>query len=233
MDTLNTPFDAARPDGENPSAHQTLAQDGRLSAGTTYTIPARQGRAMRVKKGELLSVINRDGSQIGDFCAFADSDCNEYLSMEHLRPTLRRVSPRPGDALVTNRRRPILTLVEDTSPGVHDTLVASCDVHRYAQLGHEGYHDNCTDNLRMALGAIGLRPTSVPCPLNLWMNTPVVDDGAMEWRAPVSSKGDHVLFRAEMDAVVVISCCPMDLLPINGEDAQPSALEVLLHQDAE
>ncbi len=233
MDTLNTPFDAARPDGENPSAHQTLAQDGRLSAGTTYTIHARQGRAMRVKKGELLSVINRDGSQIGDFWAFADSDCNEYLSMEHLRPTLRRVSPRPGDALVTNRRRPILTLVEDTSPGVHDTLVASCDVHRYAQLGHEGYHDNCTDNLRMALGAIGLRPTSVPCPLNLWMNTPVVDDGAMEWRAPVSSKGDHVLFRAEMDAVVVISCCPMDLLPINGEDAQPSALEVLLHQDAE
>ena len=28
----------------------------------------------------------------------------------------------------------------------------------------------------LALGAIGLRPTSVPCPLNLWMNTPVVDD---------------------------------------------------------
>lgn len=233
MDTLNTPFDAARPDGENPSAHQTLAEDGRLSPNATYTIPARQGRAMRVKKGELLSVINRDGSQIGDFWAFAEGDCNEYLSMEHLRPTLQRVSPRPGDALVTNRRRPILTLVEDTSPGVHDTLVASCDIHRYAQLGHHGYHDNCTDNLRMALGAIGLRPASVPCPLNLWMNTPVVKGGAMEWRPPVSTKGDRVLFRAEMDAVVVISCCPMDLLPINGEDAQPRALEVLLHREPE
>ena len=119
MDTLNTPFDAARPDGENPSAHQTLAEDGRLSPNSTYTIPARQGRAMRVKKRELLSVINRDGSQIGDFWAFAEGDFNEYLSMEHLRPTLRRISPRPGDALVTNRRRPILTLVEDSSPGVH------------------------------------------------------------------------------------------------------------------
>lgn len=233
MDNLNSPFDAAQPDGENPSAHQTLAKDGRLSPNTTYTIPARQGRAMRVKKGELLSVINRDGSQIGDFWAFVEGDCNEYLSMEHLRPTLRRVSPRPGDALVTNRRRPILTLVEDSSPGVHDTLVASCDIHRYAQLGHRGYHDNCTDNLRMALLAIGLRPASVPCPLNLWMNTPVVDDGAMEWRVPVSSKGDHVLFRAEMDAVVVISCCPMDLLPINGEDAEPSALEVKLRRAPE
>ena len=230
MNSLNTPFDAAKPDGENPSAHQTLAENGRLSPGTAYTIPARQGRAMRVRKGEHLSIINRNGSQIGDLWAFVEGDCNEYLSMEHLRPTLRRISPRPGDALVTNRRRPILTLVEDTSPGVHDTLVASCDIHRYAQLGHEGYHDNCTDNLRMALAAIDLRPTSVPCPLNLWMNTPVVEDGAMEWRPPVSAKGDHVLFRAEMDAVVVISCCPMDLLPINGEDAQPSALEVLLQQ---
>jgi len=228
MDTPNTPFDAARPDGENPSAHQTLAQDGRLTPGTTYTIPALEGRAMRVSKGELLSVINRDGSQIGDFWAFVEGDCNEYLSMEHLRPTLQRITPRPGDALVTNRRRPILTLIEDTSPGVHDTLVASCDIHRYAQLGHQGYHDNCTDNLRMALAAIGMRPVSVPCPLNLWMNTPVVEGGAMEWRPPVSTKGDCVLFRAEMDAVVVISCCPMDLLPINGEDAQPSALEVQL-----
>ncbi len=226
-------FDAARPDGEIPSAYQTLAKDGRLRPGTPYTIPAREGRAMRLRKGELLSVINSSGSQVGDFWAFAEGDCNEYLSMEHLRPTLRRLSPRPGDALVTNRRRPILTMVEDSSPGVHDTLVASCDVHRYAQLGHEGYHDNCTDNLRMALGAIGLYPTSVPCPLNLWMNTPVVEGGAMEWHPPVSAEGDHVLFRAEMDTVVVISCCPMDLLPINGEDAQPSALEVQLHQVAE
>lgn len=231
MKTPHQPFDASRPDGENPTAYETLAEDGRIAPGRTYIIPARQGRAMRVQKGQLLSVINSDGSQIGDFWAFAEGDCNEYLSMEHLRPTLQRISPRPGDALVTNRRRPILTLVEDTSPGVHDTLVASCDVHRYTQLGHQGYHDNCTDNLRMALGAIGLRPTSVPCPLNLWMNTPVVENGAMEWRPPVSAQGDHVLFRAELDAVVVISCCPMDLLPINGEDAQPRALEVLLHPE--
>jgi len=228
MTRFDRPFEAARPDGENPSAHETLAEGGRLRPEATYTIPARQGRAIRMAQGEALMVINRDGSQIGDFWAFVEGDCGEYLSMEHLRPTLRRVSPRPGDVLVSNRRRPILTLLEDSSPGVHDTLVASCDVHRYAQLGHEGYHDNCTDNLRMALGALGLRPTTVPCPLNLWMNTPVVKGGAMEWRPPVSRRGDHVLFRAELDVVVVISCCPMDLLPINGEEARPRALDVRL-----
>ena len=52
-----------------------------------------------------------------------------------------------GDVLVTNKRRPILTLVEDTSPGVHDTCMSACDIYRYRGLGVEGHHDSCTDNL--------------------------------------------------------------------------------------
>ena len=39
---------------------------------------------------------------------------------------------------------------EDTSPGRHDTVIAACDVHRYASLGCTEYHDNCTDNLHAA-----------------------------------------------------------------------------------
>ena len=37
---------------------------------------------------------------------------------------------RTGDSLLTNKRRPILTVVEDTC-GVHDTLAAACDLYRY------------------------------------------------------------------------------------------------------
>ena len=43
-----------------------------------------------------------------------------------------------GDVFVTNQRRPILTLLEDTSPGVHDTLMSACDRYRYDLLGCEG-----------------------------------------------------------------------------------------------
>ena len=35
--------------------------------------------------------------------------------------------------MVTSRRKPILTIMEDTGPGVHDTLVAACDHHLYEQ----------------------------------------------------------------------------------------------------
>jgi len=223
---MTATLDPARPDGTNPSLTEALAPDGHLTPGLRYEIPARQGRAFRVAAGQTFRVINTHGSQVGDFWAFTAADLREHLSMEHLRPALRRLSPRPGDVLVTNLRRPILTLLDDTSPGVHDTLVASCDVHRYHQLGHSGYHDNCTDNLRMALSAIGLAAPEIPCPFNLWMNTPPNPDGSISWLPPVSRKGDHVTFRAETDTVIVVSCCPMDLLPINGVGQDPTELHV-------
>ena len=81
-------------------------------------------------------------------------------------------SRKPGDILRTNRRRPILTLTEDTSGGIHDTLIAACDRYRYAFLGVEGHHDNCTDNLFAGMAALGLVPPEVPSPLNLFMNIP-------------------------------------------------------------
>lgn len=226
MIDFSRPFAADRPDGTNASAREVLGHDGRLEPGSLQQIPARQGRAIRLRRGERLRVVNTHGSQVGDFWAFAETDPGEHLSMEHLRPDLRKLRPEPGDALVTNRRRAILTLVEDSSSGVHDTLVASCDIHRYHLLGHEGYHDNCTDNLRMALSALGIALPAVPCPLNLWMNTPPRENGKMAWLPPVSRPGDHVTFRAEMDLVAVISACPMDLLPINGADAVPRSLSV-------
>ena len=131
--------------------------------------------------------------------------------------------PVPGDALVTNRRRPILTLVEDTSPGVHDTLIAACDLFRYITLGVNEYHDNCSDNLRMAMMAIGLTTPEVPQPFNVWMNIPLAADWTIDWLPPVARPGDRTL-RAEMDCIVVMSACPQDLVPINGEDMTPVEL---------
>lgn len=216
------------PDCPNASATEVLAPDGQLEPGRVYEVPARQGRAFRLAAGQVARIINHHGQQVGDFWAFRADDPQEFLSMEHLRPSLRRVSPRPGDALVTNRRRPLLDLVEDSSPGVHDTLIASCDLRRYAELGHHGPHDNCTDNLRMAMAAIGVDLPEVPCPLNLWMNTPPRADGGMDWLAPVSRPGDFVRLRAQADAILVLSCCPMDLSPINGEGKSPTSLQVLV-----
>jgi len=187
-----------------------------------YTVPARKGEAARLRKGQAIKIINTHGTQVVDTWAFNAGDLKEFMSMEHIRPTLQRIFPRKGDALVTNRRRPILFFEEDTSPGVHDTLMAACDDYRYGLLGCKEYHDNCTDNLFQAMRRLGLHPGECPSPLNLWMNIPVVEGGATEWGEPLSKPGDYVILRAEMDCVVAMSTCPQDLLPINGAACTPT-----------
>ncbi len=185
-------------------------------------IPARSGKAARLRQGQLVKVINTTGQQVVDTWAFNAADLGEFMSMEHSRVAIGRIIPKPGDALVTNKRRPILTLVEDTSGGIHDTLFAACDRWRYELLGCAGYHDNCTDNLAAGLAELGLTPPETPAPLNLFMNIPVVDGNRVEVRAPVSTPGSHVSLRAELDCVVAFSACPQDLLPVNGLAMRPT-----------
>lgn len=220
-DLHDHPADNGAPLGRNPSLDSPIAPDGVPEPGRLYAVPARQGRAVRVARGQTITVINPHGTQVCDFWAFSTANPHEFLSWEHARAALSRAVPRVGDALVTNRRRPILTVVEDTSPGVHDTLIAACDLFRYTTLGCTEYHDNCADNLRLALQAIGLTPTEVPQPFNIWMNIPVRADWSVDWLPPVAAPGDRVTMRAEMDVVAVMSACPQDIIPINGENMRP------------
>jgi uncharacterized protein len=185
-------------------------------------IPARRGKAVRLRAGQSVRVINTHGQQVVDTWAFSAADPGEFMSMEHARAAMGHIIPKVGDALVTNRRRPILRLVEDSSGGIHDTLIAACDRWRYELLGCPSYHDNCTDNLAAALRELGLAAPETPSPLNLFMNIPVRDGDHIEFLPPVSTRGSHVTLRAEMDCIIVFSACPQDMIPINGAAMTPT-----------
>ena len=193
-----------------------------MSEAGLVTIPARRGIAAPVRRGQHVRVVNTHGDQVVDTWAFNAADMAEHMSMEHSRPGILKVIPKLGDAMLTNRRRPILTFVEDTAGGMHDTLMAACDRWRYEGLGCTEYHDNCTDNLHAALAALGQDVAETPSPLNLFMNIPVHDDDALSFDPPVSTPGSYVLLRAEMDLVIAFSACPQDLLPINGVGHAPT-----------
>ncbi|WP_046866735.1 DUF1989 domain-containing protein [Microvirga massiliensis] len=193
-----------------------------MSDQTLITIPARKGKAARVKKGQIIKVINTHGEQVVDTWAFNQDDLNEFMSMEHSRPHILKVNPKVGDTMLTNKRRPILTFVEDTAGAVHDTLMAACDRYRYELLGCKEHHDNCTDNLHAAMHELGLHAPETPSPLNLFMNIPVHDDDSLSFDPPVSTKGSYVLLRAEMDLVIAFSACPQDIVPINGKGLKPT-----------
>ena len=148
------------------------------------TIPARRGKAAYVAANRVIRVINTHGEQVVDTWAFNRHDISEFMSMEHSRSWLRRLIPLVGDSRVTNHRRPILTVLEDTSGGIHDTLLAACDQYRYEQLGCTEYHDNCTDNLAQGLAELGIKPPDTPSPLNLFMNIPWMSNGSLSLDHP-------------------------------------------------
>jgi uncharacterized protein YcgI (DUF1989 family) len=168
----------------------------------------------------------------------------EYLSLPHTRASSHKLVPEVDDGLLTNLRNPILTLIEDTSPGAHDTLTAACDANLYTALGVDTpeEHGSCAENLVLALKELnegaGLKGTKAigaditvniaPTPLHLFMNAPLDTsnissiDGAGAKGAlltvdePKGKKRNFVRFRADRDVVVVFSACPMDVGKQNG-----------------
>ncbi|MFA5120966.1 DUF1989 domain-containing protein [Zavarzinia sp.] len=179
-------------------------------------IPARKGIALIMEKGDQIKIVNTYGKQVIDTWAFNAGDLKEYMSMEHSRASMLKIIPGIGDSLVTNKRRPILTVMEDTTPGAHDTLIAACDCYRYQELCGADDHDNCTDNLGVALKALGHERIHTPCPLNLFMNVPVAPDGGIEFVSPTSEAGQYIVLRAEMRLVIAMSACPQDITPVNA-----------------
>jgi uncharacterized protein YcgI (DUF1989 family) len=183
----------------------------------SVVVPGGRARAVHVSAGDTVRVVNTHGTQVVDFWAVRADRPEIALSMQHSRIRWRNLRPKPGDEMLDEERATMLTMVEDTSPGVHDTVIAACDPFRYAQLGAAADHRSCCTNFAEALADLSIvRATPVPAPLNLFMNIPWDMEGNITFEPTVSAPGDSVLFRAEVDVVVIASACPMDIVPING-----------------
>jgi len=193
---------------------------------TTISVPARDGRAVELARGDRIRVIDPNGGQVADVFAFCADNLREYHSAEHTRVYVGRLFPHVGEQFVTNRRRPILTLEADDSPGVHDMLCAACDPTRYHGLGVEGWHASCQENLQKAMAALGHEGIEIPQPINLFMNIPVGLDATIGFEPAPTKAGDSATLRAELDIVVAVSACPQDMIPINSNNPTEIVLEV-------
>lgn len=201
-------------------------------------------------EGPLFPNATSDSPSKYSSTANAAASIPEYMSMCHCRASLLKVTPAVGDVMVSQKRHPMVKLVEDTSPGVHDTLIAACDRWRYSELGVTGYHESCTDNFWDAVHALSTSSSisgeqkeslealhgqlggKVPDPFNLFMNIPITQEGSgakrgVSFEAPVTKAGDYVILEAQRDIVVVMSACPQDVLTINGKNPVDAHFQVL------
>ncbi len=193
---------------------------------THLTVPARSGRSVELRAGQVLRVVDLEGTQVADLVAVSQADRHEYLDTSRTCSMLNRIYFRAGDQLLTNLRRPILDVIRD-DVGRHDMQMAACDERRY-QLDFGAIdHPNCLANLTQALDSFGFNWWEVPNPVNIFQSTPVQDDGSFIQLPAQSRAGDCVELRALMDVLVAVSACPQDYVPINGLQPTPIGLEVL------
>lgn len=192
------------------------------------TVPAGEGVAVPLTAGQRLRVVNTYGTQVLDTWAFLRDDPNELLSMEHSREVLQKIFFEPGDKLFTNRYRTILTILKDTSPGGHDTLIAACSRKMYERAGHTKPHANCADNLAGAVKSFGIHIGLTPSPWNLFMMAPVKKNGHITYIQPKSAPGDYLELRAEADCIMAFSACPDDVYPTNGGDGQARDVHLVI-----
>lgn len=188
-------------------------------------VPAAHGGAIDVHPGELLSIIDLEGSQVADLVAIQRGDPRTFLSPHQTRSSLRRWTLKVGDKLVNNRREPVFEIVRD-DVGVHDLFFCACSPVLYLQRFGLTDHRSCRMNLTEALAPHGIEEWQIPDPINVFMRTPPRADGEFEFHPAPSRAGDRLVLRCLADVVAAVSSCPMDLSPINGGRITPLKLVV-------
>lgn len=175
------------------------------------TVPAREGRAVRVAKGQSIRITTPKGAQAADFFAYNAQSLAEWLSANHTWVTTFNVKPREGDVLLSRFRRPMLKFTRDGAAGVHDMMIAACDQFRYEFFGHKGPHASCSENLCVAMRREGHQVDVIPQPVNFFTCTTIDADGTLRSPPNPVPPGAFVELEALMDLICVISSCPFDL----------------------
>lgn len=190
-------------------------------------IPPGEARGITAQAGDIVRVVNTEGHQVVDTWAFCKADPLEFLSMEHSRSATYRILFKPGDTLVSNRFRPMLTIMADTSPGLHDTLHAACSTESNRYFGTTSTHPNCENNLKGVMADRGTCLGTIPCPWNLFEHAIVKFDGSLKDEPASAAAGDYVELRVETSVVLVCSACPSTVGNISLGTPRGAAIELI------
>ncbi|WP_119390994.1 DUF1989 domain-containing protein [Taklimakanibacter lacteus] len=190
------------------------------------TIAPQSGEAVAVKRGDLVRIIDPKGQQVADLWAFATEEgALDWLSTSQTRNITERLFPRIGESFYSAKAEPMLTLIEDASPGPHDMLYPACDRALYDHAGLPD-HPNCQDNLLAALKRSGIAISFVPDPVDLFQNSPPQPNGRIDVLASINPPGGYVTLRAERDLLLVVTACSVDFHPTNGDACTEIEVEV-------
>jgi uncharacterized protein YcgI (DUF1989 family) len=191
----------------------------------TQIIAPRSGAAFALRQGQILTVIDPDGSQVADCLAFAADDVREVLSNGRTFDYEETIRLTTGHRLWSNRSRVMLDIVEDTL-GRHDFLLTPCSEATFRHFyPDKPVHRGCFGNLAGALAPFGIEPDAIPVAFNVFMNVTVDgDSGRIAVLPPTSRAGDFIRMRAAIDCVIGLTAC--SAYASNGGSFKPIHYEI-------
>lgn len=189
-----------------------------------HEIPPRTGVAFPLAKGEVLRVIDPQGTQVSDLLAYSAADVREVISNGRTFDYEETTRLTTGNRLWSNRSNVMLEIIED-SVGTHDFLLTPCSEATFRHFYPEHpVHRGCFGNLAEALAPHGVAADAIPCAFNVFMNVPVAPDGSLRVDPPVSKPGDYIRMRAAMDLVIGLTAC--SAYASNGGSFKPIHYEI-------
>jgi uncharacterized protein YcgI (DUF1989 family) len=187
-------------------------------------VPAKEGRGLYMRVGQLLDIVDLEGQQVGDLIAWRRDEPGEYMSPTHTVSCNTSILLRSGSRLFSNHRNPIFTILRDDVER-HDIIVPCCDHERYANDFNVQNHPHCLGNLEQARDLLGeSRKIHGEWAWNVFMHNRVTAEGKVITDAAAHPPGSTITLRAEMDLVVLVSACPQDLTPCNAFNPTPMKL---------
>ena len=183
------------------------------------TIDKQCGKAFKLKKGAVLTVIDPQGEQVSDMVIFNSHDHNEKLSSGKSLDFEESILLTKGNYLWSNRSNKMMKIIEDTN-GRNDFLLAPCSKETFEIMyNQKAYHPSCLENIYTNLEPMGITIDDIPTAFNIFMNVQFDDKGKLSVLTPTSKAGDYVAFEAQMDLLVCLTACSAE--DSNGGSFKP------------
>lgn len=202
---------------ETAPAQRSLIHECVMEPGT--------GKALEVRKGQILRIEQIAGPQCVDFNCFNLHDYKEVMHAGRIR-AVHGLRPTAGDFVwsAPPRERPMMFILTDTV-GHNDVMFSRCSAYLYESVYGFAQHTNCHDIQAEAQREYGLTPDDVHDSLNFFMNTSVAGERALIHRLP-SQVGDHVELLALMDVLAVPNVCGNDVGRTSNFELKPIGLSI-------
>jgi uncharacterized protein len=191
------------------------------------------GKALELRKGQILRIEQMEGAQCVDFNCFNLHDYKEFMHCGRTR-TVHGFNPSKGTFLwsAPPREQAMMYILEDTY-GRNDVLFPRCSAYLYESAYGFHTHTNCHDIQSEAQREYGLTPDDVHDSFNMFMCTEVTLEGRASITRQASKKGDYIELLALMDVLAVPNVCGADIMRTSNFGLKPIKLEIFEASDDE